>query len=101
MERLHHTDVHIEGTTGGVGGEGITLPEFETLCDYAEEAIHDGLESSDVAAYLERMGFDVSGYDPLSRKMGHREHVGPDEAREIRLEYGRMLERDVRDLRRA
>ena len=101
MERLHHTEVRIEGTTGEVTEDGVTLPEFETVWDYAEEAIHDGLESSDVAAYLERMGFDVGGYDPLSRKMGHRERVDPAEAREIRLEYGKLLERDVRDLRRA
>lgn len=101
MEQLHHTDVRIEGTTSEVRSDGITLPEFETVCDYTEEAIHQGLESSDVAAYIERMGFDVRGYDPLARKMGHRGYVDPDEARELRVEYGKLLDRDVRDLLRA
>lgn len=98
MEQLHHTNVRIEGTTGEVTDDAITLPEFNTLTDYAEDAMFKGLESPDVATYLERMGFDVQGYAPITRQMDHRESVDPDEARKLRLEYGELLESDVDDL---
>ena len=98
MEQLHHTEVRVEGVAGEVTDDGITLPEFDTVLDYTEEAIHDGLESADVAAYLERMGFDVHGYDPLTGKIGGRDHVSLNEARELRLRYGKLLRRDVNHL---
>ena len=98
MEQLHHTEVHVEGVTGEVTDDGITLPEFDTVLDYTEKAIHDGLESADVAVYLERMGFNVQGYDPLTRKIDGRDHVSPNEARELRLRYGKLLRRDVNRL---
>ena len=101
MEQLHHTNVRVEGRTGEVTSDGITLPEFDTLRDYVEEAIHDGLESAEVAAYLERMGFDVQGYDPVTRRIDGRDHVSPAEARELRLQWGNLLRRDVTDLRRG
>lgn len=95
MEQLHHTEVRIAGDTGEVTDGGITLPEFGTVLDYTEEAIHNGLESADVATYLERMGFDVQGYDPLTQKTGGRDHISPNEASELRLQYGKLLKRDV------
>ena len=101
MEQLHHTNVRIEGETGSVSSDGIRLPEFETVCDYAEEAIHDGLDSGNVATYLERMGFDVHGYDPSTKKIDGRDYVTLEEARELRLRYGDLLERDVNRLLRA
>lgn len=100
MERLHHTNVRVEGATGEMTGDGIVLPEFETVADYVDEAIHDGLESGDVAAYLERMGFDVQGYDPITRQIDGREHVDVNEARELRLEYANLLRQDVESLLR-
>ncbi|WP_224269582.1 glutamate-cysteine ligase family protein [Haloprofundus salinisoli] len=98
MERLHHTNVRIDGSSGSVADDGIVLPEIETVRDYTDEAIHDGLDSPDVAGYLQRMGFDVGGYAPLSRKIGQRESISPAEARELRLRYGELLKRDVNDL---
>ena len=95
MEQLHHIEVHVEDVTGEVTDNRITLPEFETVLDYTEEAIHDGLESADVAAYLERMGFSVHGYNPITQKIGRRDHVSPNEARELRLRYGKLLRQDV------
>ena len=100
METLHHTNVHVEGATGGVTSDEVTLPEFETVVDYTEQAMHDGLESGDVAAYLERMGFDVRGYDPLTRTIDGRKDVGLREACELRLQYAHLLRRDVNDLLR-
>ncbi|WP_336365355.1 hypothetical protein [Halalkalicoccus salilacus] len=98
MEQLHHTEIHVEDVTGEVTGDGITLPEFNTLLDYTEEAIHTGLESTAVAAYLKRMGVDVQGYDPLTRKIDGRDHISVNEARELRLQYGKRLKRDVNHL---
>lgn len=100
IEQLHHTNVHVEGTTGEVTSDGITLPEFETLHGYVEEAIQDGLESPDVAAYLGRMGFDVQGYDPITPQIDERDYVNIDEACKLRLRYGDALRRDVTDLLR-
>lgn len=79
-------------------GDGITLPEFDTVLDYTEQAIHTGLESTAVAAYLDRMGFDVQEYDPLTRTIDGRDHISLDEARQLRLRYGKLLKRDVNDL---
>lgn len=100
MEQLHHANVRVEGATGEVTSDEIVLPEFDTVADYADEAIHDGLESGDVAAYLERMGFDVRGYDPITRRIDGRDHVHRNEARELRLRYGTLLRRDVEALLR-
>ncbi|SFG05545.1 Glutamate-cysteine ligase family 2(GCS2) [Halopelagius inordinatus] len=100
MEQLHHTNVRVGGTTGGVTEDEIVLPGFETLREYVNEAIHEGLESPDVAGYLERMGFDVQGYDPITPKIDGREYVTRSEACELRLEYAEMLRRDVSRLLR-
>ncbi|WP_435176952.1 glutamate-cysteine ligase family protein [Halorussus sp. AFM4] len=100
MEQLHQTNVSVEGSEGGVGSDGVTLPEFETVLDYTEQAMHVGLESGDVATYLERMGFGVQGYDPLTRRIDGRQCVSPSEARELRLRYGELLRSDVNDLLR-
>ncbi|RQG98601.1 glutamate-cysteine ligase family protein [Natrarchaeobius oligotrophus] len=98
MEQLHHTEVRIEGDTGNVTDERITIPEFDTVLTYVEEAIHDGTESAELSAYLERMGFDVQAYEPLTQKIDGRDYVSLDEARKIRLQYGERLKRDVDEL---
>lgn len=101
MEQLHHTNVRVAGETGEVTSDGIVLPEFDAITDYTEQAIHNGLESGDVAAYLKRMEFDVQGYDPLGRKIDGRENMTLAEARDLRHQYGELLRRDVTELRRA
>lgn len=95
METLHHTSVDVAGETGHVSDEGITLPEFDPLCDLAEAAIHHGLESDAVADYLERMGFDVGAYHPISTRIDGRAHVTATDARDLRVEYAKRLEADV------
>lgn len=103
MERLHHTNVRIEGEKGEVTDDAITLPAFEAVRDLADEAMLHGLDSPDVGAYLERMGFDVGGYDPISTRLQSEgsDRVGTGEAREIRLRYAEELERDVEALLQA
>ncbi|AUG48824.1 glutamate--cysteine ligase [Haloarcula taiwanensis] len=95
MDHLRGTKVRIGGATGGVTDEEIVLPEFDAVLDYANDAIRDGV-SADVAAYLDRMGFDVDAYDPVSPTFDRAEPVTEGEAREIRLEHADRLQDDVR-----
>jgi len=101
LERVHHANVTVEGTRGSVTADRITLPEFDVVDDHVGRAIHDGLDSKPLRRYLRRMGFDVTGADPLSDTFDTRGSVGPAEARELRLQYADRLRRDVRGLRRA
>ena len=103
MEGLHDTAVTVDGERGEVADDGITLPEFDVVCDLAGAAMDDGVGSPAVAGYLDRMGFDVDRYDPLSRELGAQwgDRVGPAEANTIRLRYADRLERDVEALRRS
>lgn len=98
MEQLHHTEVRIEGDTGEVTDDGIRIPEFDTVLSHVEEAIHEGVASPELSAYLEGMGFDVQAYEPLTQKIDGSSFVSMEEARDIRLEYGELLRRDVQDL---
>lgn len=97
MEHLHHTNVTVGGERGSVAEDGIILPEFDVVCDLAEEAMVEGLASQNVRDYLERMGFSVADYDPISAQIGGRERVGPADACELRREYADRLVRDVDD----
>ncbi|WP_436346482.1 glutamate-cysteine ligase family protein [Natronorubrum sp. FCH18a] len=103
MEQLHHTTVEIERdsdprNTGHVTSDGISLPAFDTAWDLAEAAIHEGLESTEVTRYLDRMGFSVDDYHPISTRIDGRQFVTKSDARDLRLEYASLLEEDVDDL---
>ena len=103
MERVHHTNVAIEPEStvrdaGHVTDDGIRLPAFDTACDLAEEAMHDGLESGAVTSYLDRMGFAVDDYHPISTRIDGRQYVTKADARDLRLEYASRLEEDVEAL---
>jgi len=98
MSQINHTEVRIDGTLGEVTDDRITIPEFDAVLDYVESAIHDGMESPDLTDYLKRMGFDVQEYEPLTQKIDGREYIDRNEAREIRLQYGALLKRDVDQL---
>ena len=106
MEQLHHTNVEIEAdsdprNTGHVTDDGIALPEFDVACDLAEAAMHDGLGSTEVASYLERMGFTIDDYHPTSMQIDGRQYVPTNDARELRLASARRLEEDVKSLRQS
>ena len=98
MEQLHHTNVRVEGNAGEATSDAIVLPEFDAVRDYAEQAIHDGLESADVAAYLDRMGIDVDRFDPATVEFDGYGYIDRGEARELRRQYGNALRRDVTEL---
>ncbi|MFC7156013.1 glutamate-cysteine ligase family protein [Halomarina halobia] len=101
LGRLDDVDVRIEGEEGRVTGDAITLPRFERLRDYVDAAIHDGTESTEVRAYLGRMGFDVSSYAPNTHRIDGRDRVTEGEACELRVRSAERLERDVDRLARA
>ncbi len=95
MEQINHTEVRIDGDIGELTDDRITLPAFDTVLNYVEKAIHDGMGSAELTAYLKRMGFSVQEYEPLSQKIDGGDHASLDEARQIRLRYGELLRRDV------
>ena len=95
MERIDGTDVYIEGETGGVTDEAIVLPEFDVVQQHVQSGIRTGLSSPAVRSYLDRMGFDVSAFAPLSHEFEAREGLSPERAREIRLTYADRLEKDI------
>jgi gamma-glutamyl:cysteine ligase YbdK (ATP-grasp superfamily) len=89
------------GGPGLVSDDGVTLPAFDTVREHTDDAIREGLESERVRSYLDRMGFDVDAYDPLTHRIDRGPSVSRDVARELRLEYAEALERDVSRLARA
>ncbi len=86
--------VRIEGTTGQVTDDAVILPQFETIEHYVDSAINEGLSQA-VQSYLERMGFDISAYDPLTVKLAAEAPITPEKARTLRLEYAERLEADI------
>ncbi|WP_136717613.1 glutamate-cysteine ligase family protein [Halorientalis salina] len=94
VEKLPGRDMRIEGETGEITDEHIVLPEFDAVSEYVEAAIRDGLSSDAVRSYLERLGFDVEAYEPVSHEMDHGA-VTPAAARRIRLDHAERLEQDV------
>ena len=99
IERLDDVEVRIEGETGRLTDESVVLPEFDTVQEYVEAGIRDGLSSTAVRSYLERMGFDVEAYEPLSHEIDPGEDLTVTEARELRLEYAERLEQDLSQAR--
>lgn len=97
VARLEDAQVRIEGDTGDVTEEGIVIPEFDEVLKYVNAAIQDGVASDAVRSYLDRMGFDVGAYKPVSQEIDRREPVTPEEAHKLRLEYAARLEQDVFD----
>ncbi|THE66621.1 glutamate--cysteine ligase [Salinadaptatus halalkaliphilus] len=96
VERLVDCEVRIEGERGVVTDDAIVLPTFDAVCDYVDAAIRDGL-TPPVRSYLERMGFDVDAYEPVTAAIDGRRDVSVSAARRIRTQYADRLESDVRN----
>ena len=94
--RTTETEVRIEGDTGRIHDGELVLPAFDSVLGYVEAAIDEGLDSDSLCAYLDRMGFDVDAFEPLSGEFDGRDRVSPVEARELRLRYADRLAHDVR-----
>ncbi|TQQ82395.1 glutamate--cysteine ligase [Halonotius roseus] len=87
--------VDIGGDTPRVDDDRIVLPEFETVREYVDTAIQDGLTES-LATYLSRMGFDPDAFDPIADSFEHEGPIDHETARQLRLEYATRLREDVR-----
>ena len=95
VEGVRDAEVRIEGETGRVTDDQVVLPEFTHVLEYVNAAIRDGLASESLCGYLERMGFDVSAFDPIAQQ---DENLGPmskEAARKRRLDYAEKLADDV------
>ncbi len=95
VERVAESDVRIGGETGGVTDDAIVLPVFDTVEQYVHAAVSEGLSSPAVCSYLDRMGFDVSAFDPLTREVEAGAELSPERVRELRLTCAERLETDV------
>lgn len=100
MERANE-GVTIEGELGLGTEGGLTIPAFESVREFTDEAIHEGLRSTNVRAYLDRMGFDLSRYDPVTERIDGDRYVSETQARRMRVEYAQLLERDLARLSKA
>jgi gamma-glutamyl:cysteine ligase YbdK (ATP-grasp superfamily) len=94
--RVRDAGVRVEGDAGRVDDEAVVLPTFDAVLEYVEVAIDEGLDSRRLRAYLDRMGFEVGAFDPLSAEFDDRDRLTPDAARDLRLRYADRLARDVR-----
>ncbi|WP_324662658.1 glutamate-cysteine ligase family protein [Haloarcula sediminis] len=99
VTHLRNAEVRIEGETGRVTDSQVVLPEFNHVLEYVNAAIRDGLADESLCAYLERMGFDVDAYDPISRQQDTPGMMTQAQARERRLAYAERLEEDVTEAR--
>lgn len=95
VEQLVDAEVRIDGEVGLRTDDTIVLPEFETIESHVDAAISEGLESDALRAYLDRMGFDISAYEPITREFDLGSDLTTSETRQIRLQYARKLESDV------
>ncbi|WP_435184817.1 hypothetical protein [Halobellus sp. EA9] len=75
--------------------EAVVLPEFATVLSHVDDAIEEGLASESLRRYLDRMGFEVDPYDPLTREVDRGRELSDAAARELRLESTERLERDA------
>jgi gamma-glutamyl:cysteine ligase YbdK (ATP-grasp superfamily) len=95
IEGIRDAEVRIEGETGRVTEDQTVLPEFNHVLAFVNAAIRDGLAAEPLCGYLERMGFDVPAFDPISRQHDNLGPMSKAEARERRLTYAEKLEEDV------
>jgi carboxylate-amine ligase len=95
VERLRDAEVRIDGDTPSVTGDEVVIPRFETVLEHVHAAIRDGLESSQVASYLDAFGFDIDSYEPMSREFDSRATISHSEACDRRLAYADRLENDL------
>ena len=90
-----------ESARARAAADRVVLPAFDDLEALVEDAVREGLSSAAVRSYLDRMGFDVATYDPLSEAVRRERPLSADEARRLRLEYADRLRRDVLQRRPA
>jgi hypothetical protein len=93
---LRDTEVEIGGERGRVTDERVVLPEFETVLGHADTAVREGAADRSLRSYLERMGFDVAAYNPVTHELAGPDTISTEQARRLRLDHADRLARDVR-----
>jgi Glutamate-cysteine ligase family 2(GCS2). len=96
VARVEDTEVRVDGDTGRVTDDAVVLPEFEAVQGYVRTAIRMGLSSPSLCTYLDRMGFEVSAFEPLTREFDTDEDLSPERTRELRLAFADRLAEEVR-----
>lgn len=94
---IREGDCRIDGHRGSIDDDEVVLPEFGAVIKRVDAAVSEGLGSDAVRSYLDRMGFDVSAYDPIAHELEGRAPVSPAAARQLRLEYADRLDHAVRE----
>lgn len=97
MDRLRNTDVRIGKEPSRIREEEVVFPSFDTLMDRVDAAIREGLSSKKVQSYLNRMGFDVDAYTPISETFDSDAADSVHDARRLRLKYAERLREDVHE----
>ncbi|MES3518088.1 MAG: glutamate-cysteine ligase family protein [Natronomonas sp.] len=95
IECVGDREVRRGSETPGITDDAVVVPEFADVLEHVDSAIESGL-SADVRSYLDAMGFDVDGYEPLSETLQKQDASTPEAARRLRLEWAKRLESDVR-----
>jgi gamma-glutamyl:cysteine ligase YbdK (ATP-grasp superfamily) len=93
---LRDTEVEFGGERGRVTDERVVLPEFETVLGHVDTAVREGTADRSLRSYLERMGFDVPAYSPVTHELAGPDTISVEQARRLRLDHADRLARDVR-----
>ena len=100
-DHLAEVTAHIEdrtvrrGERGRVTDDEVVLLSFDAVLDHVESAIEEGVGSPSLRAYLDRMGFDVEAYEPVSPSLDRGRRLSARAVREVRLDHAARLEADV------
>lgn len=95
---LRDAEFRIDGDRGCVTDDEIVVPEFGTVVGLVDDAIDEGLAAASIRSYLDRMGFAVDRYDPITHALDDRETVSAADARQLRLRYAERLTESVRQV---
>lgn len=97
MHQLRNAEVRTGEAPSRIRNGEVVFPPFNTVMDYVDAAIHEGLSSDKVRSYLTRMGFDVDSYSPIAETLNFDAADSVRDARRLRLEYADRLREDVHE----
>lgn len=66
--------------------DGVEVPKFKKVQELSDKAIKEGMKSSEVIEYLEKLGFSPENYTDISEKWREGEKISMEKASKIRLE---------------
>jgi hypothetical protein len=96
VDHAAHSWVRVDGRRPTLTKRKAVLPEFDTVLARVEEAVSEGLASDAVCSYLDRLGFAVDAFDPLSAQFDAEAPLDQERVRAIRLTAADRLRRDLK-----